>query len=162
MIELHCSRKFTDISSDENRFLLAVLGLTKIVNPVIKNQFKTLCSKEMFNQIRADIYEEQLSQQNCKGTGKDAKNSLRKRIYLTADQKQRLFSPNGEFINVYTEFLSSLSDIVCDSFPLFVVSINDTITEFYYVICFHKKPRGYERTAFVQVFMVNMDKLHVS
>ncbi|CAC5389986.1 unnamed protein product [Mytilus coruscus] len=55
----HRTRKLTNITSEENNFLVAVLGFKKIVYPVIKNHFNTQCSDDVLNQIRMNIYEEQ-------------------------------------------------------------------------------------------------------
>ncbi|CAG2211255.1 unnamed protein product [Mytilus edulis] len=38
------TRKFTDITSNENNFLVVVHGITTIVYSVIKNEFRTKCS----------------------------------------------------------------------------------------------------------------------
>lgn len=65
-----CSRKFTDITSNENNFLLVVYGITTIVYSVIKNEFRTKCSggvlKHEDQNERTDCAEKQ--QKHCIST----------------------------------------------------------------------------------------------
>lgn len=94
-----CSRQFTDITNEENNFLVVVHGLSTIVYPVIKNQLDKHCPEEVFKKIRTNIYEEKTAVYN-KDLPKDVKKRRKKRIYLTQNKKQQLFSGNSEFIYI--------------------------------------------------------------
>ncbi|CAC5408763.1 unnamed protein product [Mytilus coruscus] len=89
------TRKLTNISSEENNFLVVVLGFKKIVYPVIKNHFNTHCSDDVLNQMRMNIYEEQTAQ-HYDSLRKDETRSWKNRVFLTEIQKRQLFPPNKE------------------------------------------------------------------
>ncbi|CAC5402600.1 unnamed protein product [Mytilus coruscus] len=89
------TRKFTDITTEENNFLVVVHGLSTIVYPVIKIQFDKPCPEEVFKKIRTKIYEEKTAEYN-KDSHKDANKCRKKRIYLTHNKKQQLFSDNKD------------------------------------------------------------------
>lgn len=78
---------------------MVVYGLTKIVYPVIRNEFSTQCPDHVLNEIRMGISEQQ-NAKYCKGSicsGKDVDKSRKDRMYLTKDQ-QRQLSQTSEFI----------------------------------------------------------------
>ncbi|XP_052063889.1 uncharacterized protein LOC127703837 [Mytilus californianus] len=77
----HRSRNFTDITS----------GLSKIVYPIVLNEFNTHCRHHMLNAIRRDIVE-----QRCKSPNYDEQRGQRKRMYLSQKQQKQLFSPRKE------------------------------------------------------------------
>lgn len=96
-----CSRKLTNISSEENNFLVVVLGFKKIIYPVIKNHFNAQCSDDVLNQMHMHIYEEETAQ-HCDSLPKDEIGSRKNRLFLTEIEKRQLFSPNSEFVIFYT------------------------------------------------------------
>ncbi|CAC5365748.1 unnamed protein product [Mytilus coruscus] len=85
------TRNFTDITSEENNFLVVVHGLSKIVYPIVINEFNTHCRHHMFNAIRRDIFE-----QRCKSPNYNEHRDQRKRMYLSQKQQTQLFSPRQE------------------------------------------------------------------
>ncbi|CAC5359910.1 unnamed protein product [Mytilus coruscus] len=84
-------RKITDITPEENYFLVVVHALTKIVYPVIKHQLSKQCPEDVFDKIRKNIYEEQTAQFKRDSL---KRRSSKKRIYLTQNKKEQLFSVN--------------------------------------------------------------------
>lgn len=95
---IFCSKNFADFTTEENNFVLVFYGLTKIVYPVIQNEFNTKCPDPVQHKIGMGIYQI-YDQQQAKN--KDAKNRKKKQIYLTVNQKQQLFSSKGKFIFIY-------------------------------------------------------------
>ncbi|CAC5408762.1 unnamed protein product [Mytilus coruscus] len=93
------TKKFMDLTSEENHFLVAVHALSNIVYPVIKNEFHRLCPDQELEKIRMDMYEQQIDKQ-CKDSHKDGNKTRKKRIYLTPNQQQQLFSPKNESKNL--------------------------------------------------------------
>ncbi|CAC5389977.1 unnamed protein product [Mytilus coruscus] len=91
----HRTRKITDITSEENNFLVVVHGLSKIVYPIVINEFNTHCRHHMLSAIRKDIFE-----QYCKSPNYEEHKSQRKRMYLSQKQQKQLFSPRKEESNI--------------------------------------------------------------
>ncbi|CAC5417515.1 unnamed protein product [Mytilus coruscus] len=89
---LHVTKKFNDLTPEENNFLLVFYGLTNIVYPVIKKVFDTKCPDPVLHKICMDIY--QANKQPPPKTNDDDDNNRKKRIYLTQLQRQQLFSAN--------------------------------------------------------------------
>ncbi|VDH93034.1 Hypothetical predicted protein, partial [Mytilus galloprovincialis] len=81
-------KKFTDLTVEENNFLVVFHGLAKIVHPILKNEFNTQCPEHVLNAIRLSINEWQMVSSNRKG----GKKSQHKRIHLTPNQQSQLFS----------------------------------------------------------------------
>ncbi|XP_052084059.1 uncharacterized protein LOC127721351 [Mytilus californianus] len=92
----HRTQKFTDITSEENNFLVVVYGLTKIVYPVIRKHFNTECPAEVLDKIRMGIYAHY-----CNDSNNGEYKSLKKRTHLTEKQREQLFSPKQEDSNTF-------------------------------------------------------------
>ncbi|XP_063436691.1 uncharacterized protein LOC134718129 [Mytilus trossulus] len=88
---LHRTRNFTDITSEENNFLVVVHGLSKIVYPIVINEFNTHCRNHMLDTIRRDIFE-----QHCKTPIHGKHRDQRRRMYLSQKQQEQLFSAGKE------------------------------------------------------------------
>lgn len=97
IMSICCSRKITDITPEENYFLVVVHAFTKIVYPVIKHQLSKHCPADDFDKIRTNIYGEQTAPFK-RDSLKRLRRSSKKRIYLTQNKKEQLFSNNSEFI----------------------------------------------------------------
>lgn len=70
-----------------------VHGLSKIVYPIVINEFNTHCRNHMLDTIRRDIFE-----QHCKTPNYDKHRDQRRKMYLSQKQKEQLFSPGSKFI----------------------------------------------------------------
>lgn len=76
---------------------MVVHGLTKIVYPIIKNEFNTQCPDHVLGEISLTIHEKQL--QGATMRRKDGKKSRKKEIYLTPDHQRQLFSQTSRVKN---------------------------------------------------------------
>ncbi|VDI62314.1 Hypothetical predicted protein [Mytilus galloprovincialis] len=88
------TKKFNDITPEENNFLLVFYWLTNMVYPVLKKVFDTKCPDSVLHKIWIEF-----SQANTKTPAKnysDDDNRKKKRIYLTESQKQQLFPAYGK------------------------------------------------------------------
>lgn len=92
---LSFSRYFEDYTAEENNFLKIFHILTKIVYSVIKNEFNTLCTNDVLDIIRRDIYDHQFKVYP-KDSHKDEHKRQNHLIYLTRRQREQLFSPASE------------------------------------------------------------------
>lgn len=81
-------RKFGDLTTEENNYLVVVHGLTNIVYPIIQNEFNTQCPDHVLDEIRFSIYDKQVA----KTRQTYAKKGRTKEIHLTADHQRQLFS----------------------------------------------------------------------
>ncbi|XP_071139634.1 uncharacterized protein [Mytilus edulis] len=88
----HRTNYMTDLTTDENNFLVVVYVLKQILCPVIKNEFTTQCPKHVLDEIRDRISELQKPRDLRKVESKSGK----EKIYLTQDQQTRLISQKGE------------------------------------------------------------------
>ncbi|CAC5416345.1 unnamed protein product [Mytilus coruscus] len=88
------TKKFEGLTSEENNYLVVVHGLTKIVYPIIKNEFNTQCPDHVLDEIRFSIYEKQM--QVAKTRRRDGTRGWKKRIHLTPDHQRQLFSQTRE------------------------------------------------------------------
>lgn len=84
---IFCRKKITDVTDEENNFLMVFSGFKKVVYPVIKREYITKCNDEMLYKIRMELYDQQ--------TNRNEKPSRKKGIYLTQNQQHQLFSPKG-------------------------------------------------------------------
>lgn len=92
-----CRRKITDITPEENFFLVVVHALTKIVYPVIKHQLSKQCPEDVLDKIRTNIYGEQTAQFK-RDSLKSLRRNSKKRIYLTQNKKEQLFAVKSKFL----------------------------------------------------------------
>lgn len=90
-------KKIEGLTAEENNYLVVVHGLTKIVFPIIKNEFNTQCPDHVLDEIRVSIYEKQSQVANPRQ--KDGKKSRKKGIHLTTDHQRQLFSPKSRVKN---------------------------------------------------------------
>ncbi|CAC5410004.1 unnamed protein product [Mytilus coruscus] len=87
------TKTITDLTTEENNFLVVVYGLIKIIYPLIKTEFETQCPDYVFDEIRVGIFK-----QSIENNGSDEKHNNRdKRMRLTQVQRQ-LFSRTREEI----------------------------------------------------------------
>ncbi|XP_052063863.1 uncharacterized protein LOC127703828 isoform X4 [Mytilus californianus] len=85
----HRTKQFTDLTREENNFLVVVYGLTKIVYPVIKDHFDRQCPHLVLNELRLESNEQQQTQ-HCR----DENESRKSRIHSTKNQQQQLYVRN--------------------------------------------------------------------
>ncbi|XP_063438793.1 uncharacterized protein LOC134719763 [Mytilus trossulus] len=86
----HRSKRFTNLTTEENNFLLVVHGLTKIAYPVIKQEFND-CSEEDLEKVRRAFNDHQ--KENETTTNK-------KRVCLTQDQRIQLNSEKEQITDL--------------------------------------------------------------
>lgn len=72
-----------------------VHGLSKIVYPVVINEFHTQCRQHILNAIRRDIFEQHCISPHYEDY--DEHRERNKRMYLTQKQRHQLYSPQSEF-----------------------------------------------------------------
>lgn len=89
-------RRFNDLTEEETNFLVIVHALTKIVYPVIKDEFNSHCPDNELEKIRMDIYEQQQTHSRKDLRNRENKGK-RKNMYFTKKQQEQLFSPRSEF-----------------------------------------------------------------
>ncbi|CAC5408760.1 unnamed protein product [Mytilus coruscus] len=90
-------KKFEDLTTEENNYLVVVHGLTQIVYPIIKNEFNTQCPDHVLDEIRLSINDKQL--QLAKTRRRDGKSGRKKGIHLTPDHQRQLFSQTSRVKN---------------------------------------------------------------
>ncbi|CAC5359909.1 unnamed protein product [Mytilus coruscus] len=89
------TRRFNDHTEEETNFLVIIHALTKIVYPVIKDEFNTHCPDNELEKIRMDIYEQQQTH-STKDLHNKVNKGERKIMFLTQKQQEQLFSPRKE------------------------------------------------------------------
>lgn len=116
-----------DLTPEENYFLVAVHALSNIVYPVISKEFDRLCPDQELEKIRYDMYEQQNAQYH-NDSQKIGKKSRKKRIYLTQNQQQQLFSTKREFIIFQFNIFLYMFYIHAHTFDMvFIKSFDDSI-----------------------------------
>lgn len=104
--DFFCRRKFKDITSDENNFLVVVHALQTIVRHVIKSLFNTKFKDDEFSNICKDIYYGKMYYD----VKSEVSNRCRKvKMHFSDRQRRELFSQKREFkklINVHVYSLS--------------------------------------------------------
>lgn len=88
IVVIFCSQRFTDITTEENNFLVVIIGLTKIVYPVVKTYFNAEVPADVLDKIRQNIYDSECNSSRKRGNG-----SQKKRAHLSEKQRNQLFSP---------------------------------------------------------------------
>lgn len=68
-----------------------IIGLTKIVYPVVKKYFNAEVPADVLDKIRLNIYH--VYDSECNSSRKRGKESQKKRAHLSEKQRNQLFSP---------------------------------------------------------------------
>ncbi|CAC5385482.1 unnamed protein product [Mytilus coruscus] len=98
--------KFKDLTTEENNYLVVVYGLTKIVYPVIRNEFKSQCPSHVLEEIRFSIFDKVMNANNSR----DAKNGAIDKIHNTPDLQDQL-SPRPKLKNPDFELMITILKI---------------------------------------------------